>query len=79
MAGPRCAGTFFDEGGSYLEFHPEFYANTSVTNFRATDPEMEGKDILEMVIPAARRRGMKVIPEMMEPLFEYAGMGRPLQ
>jgi hypothetical protein len=62
-------------GGSYLEYHPEYYKNTFIENFRAPDPEMEGKDILEMVIPAARERGMKVIPEMMEPLFKYAGHG----
>lgn len=62
-------------GGSYLEYHPQFYGNTSITNFRATDPEMEDKDILEMIIPAARKRGMKIIPEMMEPLFAYAGHG----
>lgn len=63
------------KGGSYLKYRPEYYANTFIRNFRATDPEMEGKDILEMVIPAARRRGMRVIPEMMEPLFKYAGHG----
>jgi len=63
------------KGGSYLGFHPEYYANTFIRGFRALDAEMAGKDILEMVIPPARARGMKVFPEMMEPLFSYAGHG----
>ena len=63
------------QGGSYLAHHPEFYRNTSVTNFRAPDEAMRGRDILEMVIPGARERGMKVIPELMEPLFKYSGHG----
>ena len=63
------------QGGSYLADHPEFYRNTSVTNFRAPDDGMRDRDILEMVIPGARKRGMKVIPELMEPLFKYAGHG----
>ena len=63
------------QGGSYLADHPEFYRNTSVTNFRAPDEGMRDRDILEMVIPGARERGMKVIPELMEPLFKYAGHG----
>ncbi len=63
------------QGGSYLADHPEFYRNTSVTNFRAPDEGMRDRDILEMVIPGARKRGMKVVPELMEPLFKYAGHG----
>lgn len=63
------------QGGSYLRYRPEYYKNTFIDGFRAPDEEMEGKDILEMVIPAARERGMLVYPEMMEPLFKYAGHG----
>ena len=66
---------FTMKGGSYLHKRPEYYSNTAIDNFRATDPEMDGRDILEMVIPAARARGMQIIPEMMEPLFKYAGHG----
>jgi hypothetical protein len=36
---------------------------------------MQDKDILEMVIPAARARGMKVFIELMEPFFKYEGHG----
>ena len=63
------------EGGAYIEPHDEFYGNTLIRDFDTTDPEMAGKDILDMVIPAARRRGMKVMPELMEPVFKYAGHG----
>jgi hypothetical protein len=63
------------QGGSYLEYHPAYYGNTFIGSFRAQEPEMEGRDILEMVIPAAQDRGMKVYPDLMEPLFKYAGHG----
>ena len=63
------------QGGSYLNYRPEYYTNTSIENFRAPDIGMHGKDILEMVIPGARERGMRVIPELMEPLFKYSGHG----
>jgi len=63
------------KGGLYLKAHPEYYNNTFIKNFETSDPQMVGKDILEMVTPAARKRGMKIIPELMEPLFRYAGHG----
>ena len=62
-------------GGSYIAHHPEFYRNTSISNFQNADPGMEGVDILELVIEAAHARGMKVMPEVMEPLFKYADHG----
>ncbi len=62
-------------GGSYIGHHPEYYQNTSIRDFQSDDPELAGKDILEMVIPEARKRGMKIYPEVMEPLFKYAGHG----
>jgi hypothetical protein len=63
------------QGGSYLRSRPEYYSTTFLDNFRAPDAGMEGKDVLDMVIPGARARGMKVIPELMEPLFKYSGHG----
>ena len=63
------------KGGAYFNPHPEFYANTMIKDFRAQDEIMRGIDILELVIPEARRRGMRVMPELMEPLFKYAGHG----
>jgi hypothetical protein len=63
------------QGGSYLTPRPELYRTTFLTNFRAPDEGMKGKDILDMVLPGARDRGMRVMPELMEPLFKYAGHG----
>jgi len=63
------------EGGSYLRSRPELYRNTFIDGFRAPDASMKDRDLLEMVIPKARERGMRVFPELMEPLFKYAGHG----
>ena len=46
-----------------------------IHDFASRDPEMAGRDILELVVPKAKARGMKMIPEFMEPLFKYAGHG----
>ncbi len=46
-------------GGSYTRTHPQYYKDTVIQDFRA--PELGDYDVLEAVIPAARRRGMKTI------------------
>ncbi|HUI54230.1 MAG TPA: twin-arginine translocation signal domain-containing protein, partial [Bryobacteraceae bacterium] len=46
-------------GGSYTRIHPQYYRNTVLTDFRA--PELGDFDVLEAVIPLARKRGMKII------------------
>ena len=66
---------FSMKGGAYFQPDPRYYATTFIKDFRASDPEMEGFDILERVIPAARSRGIKVFIELMEPFFKYAGHG----
>ncbi len=63
------------QGGSYLKPRPELYRTTFLSDFRAPDEGMKGRDIIDMVVPGARERGMKVIPELMEPLFKYEGHG----
>jgi hypothetical protein len=50
-------GTF--HGGSYTRIHPEYYRDTVLTDFRA--PEFGDYDVLEAVLPSARKRGMKTI------------------
>src|SRR5690349_16324153 len=50
-------GTF--HGGSYTKIHPQYYKNTVFKDFRA--PEFGDYDVLETVVPAARKRGMKTI------------------
>ncbi|WP_116133414.1 hypothetical protein [Tropicimonas sp. IMCC34043] len=66
---------FTMRGGAYFNPDPRYYQNTLIKDFRARDAEMEGKDILDLVLPAAHARGMKVYVELMEPFFKYAGHG----
>ena len=62
-------------GGAYFDPDPRFYRDTFMADYRSRDAEFAGKDILEMVVPAAHARGMKVYVELMEPFFKYAGHG----
>lgn len=66
---------FAMKGGAYFDPDPRYYERTFIKDFKAKDPEMADRDILEMVIPAAKKRGMKVFVELMEPFFKYAGHG----
>lgn len=50
------AGIF--HGGNYATPHPQYYEKTILKNLRA--PDHGDADILEMVLPAAKKRGMKV-------------------
>jgi hypothetical protein len=63
------------QGGAYFDTDARYYQNTFIKDFRATDPETAGMDVLATVIPKARERGMKVYAELMEPFFKYAGHG----
>lgn len=45
-------------GGNYAKIHPEYYANT-ILGPAGGAPEYPGWDMLETVIPEAKRRGMK--------------------
>jgi hypothetical protein len=46
-------------GGCYTRVDPKYFSNTAFKNFRA--PELGDFDVLEAVLPAAKRRGMKTI------------------
>ena len=46
-------------GGNFATPHPEFYKNTVLKDFRA--PEFGKYDVLESVLPSARKRGLKTI------------------
>ena len=63
---------FTMKGGAYFNPDPRYYSKTLIKDFRATDREMEGIDILDLVIPEAHKRNMKVYVELMEPFFKYA-------
>src|SRR5579872_1212741 len=47
------------QGGSYTKVHPQYYKDTVLKDFRA--PDFGDYDVLEAVLPAARKRGMKTI------------------
>jgi hypothetical protein len=47
------------KGGSYTKVHPEYYKDTVIREFRA--PDFGDYDVLEAVLPEARKRGMKTI------------------
>jgi len=46
-------------GGNYTKIQPQYYKNTVFKDFRA--PDHGDFDVLEAVLPAAKRRGMRVI------------------
>ena len=66
---------FVMKGGAYFTPNSRYYNSTFIKDYKAKDPEMAGVDILELVIPEAKKRGMKVFIELMEPFFKYAGHG----
>ncbi len=66
---------FAMKGGAYFDPDPAYYSKTLIKDYKAKDEEMAGRDILKMVIPEARKRGMKVFIELMEPFFKYSGHG----
>src|ERR1700722_14435623 len=57
--GKREYDTDTFHGGSYTRIHPEYYRDTVLTDFRA--PEFGDYDVLDAVLPSARKRGMKTI------------------
>lgn len=50
--------TFF-HGGNYARPHPQYYTNTVLKETRA--PDHGDLDIVEKVLPAARKRGLRVV------------------
>src|SRR4030088_1795367 len=46
-------------GGSYTALHPQYYKNTVFKDFRA--PEFGKYDVLESILPSAKKRGLKTI------------------
>jgi len=56
--GQQESDAAFYHGGNYATPHPEFYQNTSLKQTRA--PDHVDLDIVAAVLPAARKRGMKL-------------------
>ena len=57
--GKQAYDTDTFKGGSYTKLHPEYYRDTVLRNLRA--PDLGDFDVLEAVLPSARKRGMKTI------------------
>jgi hypothetical protein len=55
-------------GGNYATPHPQYYRNTILKNMRA--PDFGKLDIVAEVLPAAKKRGMKVFCSVLDG-FEY--------
>ena len=55
----RKGGSRSFRGGSYVRIRPQYYRDTSFRDFRS--PDHGDFDVLEAVLPSARKRGMKVI------------------
>ena len=71
---PLSAANFF-HGGYYARQNPQYYKNTILKDTRA--PDHGDLDILAEVLPAARRRGMKVfagIEDRWDAAFDVAGL-----
>lgn len=77
MAGktPGCGSPCISKGGAYFNLYPELCANTAIKDFCAKDEATAEFDVLTADVPAATAPGMFVIPELMQPLLNYAWHG----
>jgi len=48
------------QGGNFATTHDEYYGNTFIADFEAPEADTRGWDIIEKVLPEARRRGIDV-------------------
>ena len=53
-------------GGNYARTHMQFYKDTPLTLADMTAPEFGGVDVLERVIPVAKKHGIRVFPFILE-------------
>ena len=58
--------SFRYHGGNYATPHPEFYKNTRIKGELLKAPDFGDLDILEKVIPAARRRRMRIFASVQD-------------
>src|SRR5579859_1262936 len=53
-------------GGNYAQPHMQFYKDTPLTLADMTAPEFGGVDVLERIIPVAKKHGIRVFPFILE-------------
>ena len=68
--GPKEYDVKFYHGGNYATPHAKFYANTAIKGDKMKAPDFGNSDILQKVIPAARKRGLKVFAGVLDS-FDY--------
>ncbi|WP_020596130.1 hypothetical protein [Spirosoma panaciterrae] len=59
--GAQVSDESYFHGGNYATPHPKFYAKTAMKGERFRAPDFGKLDIVAEVLPAAKKRGMKVI------------------
>lgn len=65
------------QGGSFIHNRPQYYAKTSIRDFRAPDRDSGGIDIMDEVVPKATSRGMKVYAWINESPFDLVSKHVP--
>jgi len=68
--GPRESDENFYHGGFYCTPHAEFYSKTAIKGDKMGAPDFGGVDVLARVIPAAKKRGIRVFASVLD-TFEY--------
>ena len=65
---PHRAGVVAENfhGGNYARPHMEFYKGTPLTLQDMSAPEFGGMDVLEKIIPVAKKHGIRVFPFLLE-------------
>ena len=60
----RDMGNF--RGGNFATVHPQYYKDTILKPEDTRSPDFPGFDVLATVVPAARKRGVKTFPWIIE-------------
>ncbi len=68
--GPQESDAKFYHGGNYATPHEKFYTLTKIRGEKLKAPDYGKRDILAEVIPAARKRGLKVFASVLDS-FDY--------
>jgi hypothetical protein len=68
--GPAESDKKFYHGGNYATPHPKFYQNIAIKADKMKAPDYGDQDILAQVIPAAKKRGIKVFAGVLDS-FDY--------
>ncbi|HEY4290501.1 MAG TPA: hypothetical protein VGN00_25550 [Puia sp.] len=68
--GPAESDKKFYHGGNYATPHAKFYEHTAIKGDKMKAPDFGDSDILQKLIPAAKKRGIKVYASVLDS-FDY--------